>query len=383
MASQIILLLRLFSFLAFSSTISSYNILDFGAKKGGNVDCVEAVIRAWKMACNSLSSTANIYVPNGIFLISGVRFNGPCVNKKINFTINGTLMAPSGYTDSSEWITFDTVEGISINGGVFDGRGSELWDCKLRNEKCPRGATSLEFTNSKDIEIRRLTSIDSELFHIVIHRCDNVNLVGPKRSPNTDGIHVQMSTNVYIRNTRIKTGDDCISIGPGTSALWIERVICGPGHGISIGSLGKDEGLKEGGVQNVTVQIIEFVGSENGLRIKTWGSNVEGYVRGIIFKHVVMNNVMNPIIIDQNYCPHNQNCPHKDSGIQISDVEYKNIEGTSASPIAIKLDCSPTNPCKGLGMSNIKLTYKERPAKSFCKYASGHSSGLMIPPSCL
>ncbi|KAI0530597.1 hypothetical protein KFK09_000142 [Dendrobium nobile] len=343
------------------------------------------------MACNSPSSTANIYVPNGIFLISEVRFNGPCLNKKINFMINGTLMAPLGYTDSSEWITFDTVEGISINGGVFDGRGSKLWDCKLRNGKCPRGATSLEFTNSKDIEIRRLTSIDSELFHIAIHRCDNVNLdglniVGPKWSPNTDGIHVQMSTNVNIRNTRIKTGDDCISIGPGTSALWIDRVVCGPGHGISIGSLGKDEGLeglKEEGVHNVTVQIIQFVGSDNGLRIKTWGSNVEGYVRGIIFKHVVMNNVMNPIIIDQNYCPHNQNCPHKDSSIQISDVEYRNIQGTSASPIAIKLDCSPTNPCKGLGMSNIKLTYKERPAKSFCNHASGHSSGLMIPPSCL
>ncbi|KAL0928285.1 hypothetical protein M5K25_000157 [Dendrobium thyrsiflorum] len=316
MASQITLLFYLLSFLSFSSTISSYNILNFGAKKGGNVDCVEAVIRAWKMACNSSSSPANIYIPDGVFLISGVRFNGPCVNKKINFMINGTLMAPSGYTDSSEWFTFDTVEGISINGGVFNGRGSKLWDCKLGDKKCPRGATSLEFTNSKDIEIRRLTSIDSELFHIVIHRCDNVNLdglniVGPKWSPNTDGIHVQMSTKVNIRNTRIKTGDDCISIGPGTSALWIERIICGPGHGISIGSLGKDEGLKEEGVHNVTVQNILFLGSDNGLRIKTWGSNVEGYVKGIIFKHVVMNNVMNPIIIDQNYCPHNEHCPGK------------------------------------------------------------------------
>jgi polygalacturonase len=51
-------------------------------------------------------------------------------------------------------------------------------------------------------------------------------------SPNTDGIHVQSSTGVTILNSRIGTGDDCVSIGPGTSNLWIENVACGPGHGI-------------------------------------------------------------------------------------------------------------------------------------------------------
>jgi polygalacturonase len=51
-------------------------------------------------------------------------------------------------------------------------------------------------------------------------------------SPNTDGIHVSSSTSVTILNSRIGTGDDCVSIGPGTSNLWIENVACGPGHGI-------------------------------------------------------------------------------------------------------------------------------------------------------
>ncbi|XP_020597449.1 polygalacturonase-like [Phalaenopsis equestris] len=375
-------------FLFFSSTTSSYNILDFGAKEGGKEDCVEAITEAWRMACNS-SSPSNIYVPHGLFLISKVKLYGPCRNKKMKFKINGTLMAPLGYTESSEWIAFDSVEGILISGGVLDGRGSSLWDCKLTSAKqCPRGATSLTFTNSRNIRIKRLTSIDSELFHIVIIRCCNMNLYGlnliaPKWSPNTDGIHVQMSTKVRIKKTRIETGDDCISVGPKTSSLWVESVVCGPGHGISIGSLGKAEGLKEEGVQNVTVQKIVFWGSDNGLRIKTWGSNIRGYVKGVIFKHVVMNNVRNPIIIDQNYCPHNQNCPRKDSRIQISDVKYRNIKGTSASPIAINFDCSPTNPCKELGMSNIKLTYKNQPAKSLCRHASGNCTGLMIPPSCL
>jgi len=35
-----------------------------------------------------------------------------------------------------------------------------------------------------------------------------------------------------VYDARISTGDDCISIGPGNSHIWIERVACGPGHGI-------------------------------------------------------------------------------------------------------------------------------------------------------
>ncbi|KAJ1398534.1 Pectin lyase fold/virulence factor [Sesbania bispinosa] len=53
-----------------------------------------------------------------------------------------------------------------------------------------------------------------------------------ENSPNTDGIHVQLSSNVTMLNFNIATDDDCISIGPGTTNLWIENIACGPGHGI-------------------------------------------------------------------------------------------------------------------------------------------------------
>jgi polygalacturonase len=96
---------------------------------------------------------------------------------------------------------------------------------------------SLEFSNSNNIAITGLASLNSQLFHIVIHGCQNVKVQGVRvsaagNSPNTDGIHVQSSTGVTILNCRIGTGDDCVSIGPGTSSLWIENVACGPGHGI-------------------------------------------------------------------------------------------------------------------------------------------------------
>lgn len=75
----------------------------------------------------------------------------------------------------------------------------------------------------------------------------------------------------------------------------------------SIGSLGKD--LQEPGVENVTVKTVTITGTQNGLRIKTWGRPSSGFVRNVLFQHVIMNNVQNPIVIDQNYCPDNENCP--------------------------------------------------------------------------
>ncbi|MBA0571117.1 hypothetical protein Golob_004708, partial [Gossypium lobatum] len=207
------------------------------------------------------------------------------------------------------------------------------------------------------------------MFHIAINGCQNVQIQGVKiiaagDSPNTDGIHVQLSTNVEIFNSSIKTGDDCISIGPGTKNLWIEQVTCGPGHGISIGSLAKD--LEEEGVQNVTVKKTIFSGTQNGLRIKSWARPSSGFVQGVRFIDSVMRNVQNPIVIDQNYCPHNENCPGQVSGIKIKDIKYENIRGTSSTPIAIKFDCSPKNPCTEISLRNVNLTYLDKDAQSFC-----------------
>ena len=78
-------------------------------------------------------------------------------------------------------------------------------------------------------------------------------------------------------------------------------------HICSIGSLGGE--LVEAGVQNVTVKNASFTGTQNGLRIKAWARPSSGFVKGVQFEDVTMRNVQNPIIIDQNYCPHNIDCP--------------------------------------------------------------------------
>ncbi|CAK7325998.1 unnamed protein product [Dovyalis caffra] len=91
--------------------------------------------------------------------------------------------------------------------------------------------------------------------------------------------------------------------------------------------------MEEPGVQNVSVKRTIFSGNTNGFRIKSWARHSTGFVQGVQFIGATMINVQNPIIIDQNYCPHNLNCPNQASGIQIGDVIYQGIRGTSATPI--------------------------------------------------
>ena len=156
---------------------------------------------------------------------------------------------------------------------------------------------------------------------------------------------------------------------------------------ISIGSLGKQEGMAVEAVQNVTVKTRWFTGTTNGLRIKTWGGSKRGFVRGVTFADATMSGVDNPIIIDQRYCPTTggAGCPGGSSSISISDVRYVGVRGSSATPVAVSFDCSRSNPCSGIRLQDVALTYRGRPAaaRSYCRNARGSTLGLVMPPSCL
>ena len=96
---------------------------------------------------------------------------------------------------------------------------------------------SITFNWANNIVVSGLTSINSQFSHLVINSCNNVvvqnvKLIAPDLSPNTDGIHVQTSTGVTIKGSTMQTGDDCISIGPGTNNLLMSNIKCGPGHGV-------------------------------------------------------------------------------------------------------------------------------------------------------
>ncbi|KAK9200496.1 hypothetical protein WN944_015694 [Citrus x changshan-huyou] len=155
---------------------------------------------------------------------------------------------------------------------------------------------SIGFSNSNNIAINGLTSLNSQMYHIVFNGCNNVKLQGVKvlasgNSPSTDGIHFQLSSGVTILNTRISTGDD--------SLLALEPTIYGS-------------------KMLHVVLAMESVKNCDIYRHSKWAKNkVMGETKqwfcqkNFLFQHAVMKNVQNPIIIDQNYCPDNEGCPGK------------------------------------------------------------------------
>lgn len=125
--------------------------------------------------------------------------------------------------------------------------------------------------------------------------------------------------------------------------------------------------------------------SDNGVRIKTWQGG-SGAVSGITFSNIHMDNVRNPIIIDQFYCS-TKDCANKTSAVFVSDILYENIKGTYniRSP-PMHFGCSDSVPCTNLTFSDVELL----PAQGdivqdpFCWNAYGELQTLTIPPvSCL
>lgn len=121
---------------------ADYNVISFGAKPDGNTDATQAFLKAWALACDSVTATT-IYIPKGRFLLRETVFRGPCKNK-ITFQIDGTLVAPLDFRalgNSGYWILFIKVNGIAVYGGRLDARGAGFWDCRRSGKSCPVGAT--------------------------------------------------------------------------------------------------------------------------------------------------------------------------------------------------------------------------------------------------
>ena len=119
----------------------------------------------------------------------------------------------------------------------------------------------VRFYSSFNVTVRNIRISNSPQCHLKFDssggiKVRNVTISSPGDSPNTDGIHVGDSTNVTISGATIGTGDDCISIGPGSRTIRVHGVRCGPGHGISVGSLGRypgEEDVRRLRVANCTI----------------------------------------------------------------------------------------------------------------------------------
>ncbi|GLJ40545.1 hypothetical protein SUGI_0836460 [Cryptomeria japonica] len=375
-----------------------FNVQYYGAVGDGVTDDTEAFQLAWQAACEVESAV--VEVPQGYsFMIQSTIFSGPCKGG-LSFQVDGVLLAPDGpdcWNENSSklnWIVFYKLQNFTLQGkGLIDGNGQKWWDLPCKPHKGPNGTTlpgpcesptAIKFFDSSNVTLRDLRIRNSPQMHLRFDYSksvviDNIIINTPALSPNTDGIHVSGSQSVGIYNSAISTGDDCISIVSGAANVDIRNVTCGPSHGISIGGLGNHN--SQGCVCNISVSDVVILNSDNGLRIKTWQGGL-GSVSGVTFDNVYVENVRNPIIIDQFYC-FSKGCHNATMAVYVSDIAYRGIRGTyDVKSPAMHFACSDTIPCTNITLANIELlpAQGQMIENPFCWNAYGSTQTLIIPP---
>jgi polygalacturonase len=383
-----------------ASSQAVFSLDRYGARGDGTHDDAPALAKAWNAACSS-SQPATVLVPRGkLYLLRLITLAGPCKSSSVAVSVQGTLVASPNRADWSDedrrhWVVFRGVDGLTVDGGgAIDGNGETWWknSCKVNKARpCKEAPTALSFHYCNNLRVEGLRIVNSQQIHMSVEDCTDVlltrlSITAPRTSPNTDGIHITRSKDVQVTNCEIKTGDDCVSIENGTHNLRVYKVVCGPGHGISIGSLGDDSSRAE--VSGITVDSVQLHGTTNGARIKTYQGG-SGFAEGITFQNMVVHGVENPIIIDQNYCDKAEPCQASSSAVEVSNVVFKNIRGTTATKDAIKLQCSESVPCHGVTLQDIDLKLvagignkQGATTESTCQNAEWRRLGTVLPQPC-
>ncbi|CAM8958144.1 unnamed protein product [Rhodiola kirilowii] len=339
---------------------STFDVTSYGAKGDGQTNDVQAFMKAWEQVCSSTENNPVLVIPKGKnFMLSAIEFKGPCKASSVSVSVLGNVVSSPNKNDwksCTDWISFADINNLQVQGsGLIDGNGKKWWSNELN---CGKRPTNLALNGCTNVALSGIQSKDSARNHLSVSNCNGatisgITLTAPDESPNTDGIDIASSKDVIVKDSHIGSGDDCIAINNNCNNIEIANIKCGPGHGISVGSLGRDGETAQ--VEGVYVHDCTLTGTTNGARIKTWKGG-KGYARKITFENINLVNVKRPIIIDQNYVDKHHKPSNGGGSVEISDVKFTNFKGTCEDTDAITLECSAGSGCRNVELTNVKIT---------------------------
>ncbi|CAM8952417.1 unnamed protein product [Rhodiola kirilowii] len=370
-----------------SANRAIFDVMSYGAKGDGITNDAPAFLKAWKDVCSSKENHPVLLIPaRKSFVLSSIEFKGPCTALSVGVSVSGNVLSSTNKMDwktCQDWISFTEIANLEVHGsGIIDGNGAKWWKDEL---SCGKRPTNFALNRCINASLRGIHSKDSARNHISVAHCkgvtiSHITITAPADSPNTDGIDISSSTHVTVTDSHIGSGDDCIAINNHCNNINITKIVCGPGHGISVGSLGKGGEVAE--VEDIYVHNCTLVGTANGARVKTWKVG-KGYARRITYSDIILKNVRRPIIIDQTYV--NRYQKPRGSSVAISDVKFLKFEGTCQKNDAITLKCNDLGPgCIDIEISDVTITSATRsPVKATCQNAHGRSMRTQPKVTCL
>lgn len=267
-------------------------------------------------------------------------------------------------------------QNVKILGGELDGNGQAWYDENQNQSNQPGRPIALTIFDSQHVLVDGLTFTQPQFWAaFVSHSFDvimrNINVSAISHSQwntvNTDGADTWNSDRIVLENWNVKSGDDCIAAKGNTTNLYVRNVTCHGGNGMTIGSVGQYPKTPDY-VEHVLFEDITVTDAFNAAFIKTWqgvpvdnstngdaGGGGKGYVRNIEFRNFTITRVALPIQITQCIYSEARRTDCETSKIVISDITWKDFEGTTTFNIASSLHCAFGHPCSGIVFDNIKL----------------------------
>ena len=389
---------------------SFLSVKDFGAAGDGLRDDTPSFSAA--VACAGEGST--IYVPAGdyrikpVFLKSGITLwldKGARLVGETDRTKYPVLPAVAGEGKSRR--NFGTWQGEEANcfasmltaigcrdvavigEGVIDGNAQNSdWYVNHRVMRIAWRPRGVFFNRCENVLMQGVTVRDTPSWNVHPYFCKNVKLYNLSlynipSMPTTDGIDPDCCEGVDIAGVNISVGDDCIAIKSGTLELArryktpcrdikITDCLMECGHGgVVFGS------ESSGGIENVHVERCIFRGTERGFRIKTRrGRGRVGEISGVVFKNIVMQDVITPFVINMYYNMGDQTghteyawttekLPVDELTPLVGDFEFSDMKCTGVCCCAGAFYGLPEEPIKRIKLKNVSFEFNRDCQPSF------------------
>ncbi len=263
-------------------------------------------------AINAASTTnggagATVEIPGGTYpYLCGPINMANNVNLQIDTNATLKMLPYANWPGTTTFINCGGISNFEITGfGTIDGSATTAdWWNGLATSSRPY---LIYVTGSQQMLFQDITVINPPKMHFAFKSGGGnitflrVHINTSGTSPNTDGIDLT-GTNCLVQDCTINAGDDNIALGTSSSGVPSADILVtncnfGTGHGLSIGS------NTQGGVSNLTVINCSFVGTDNGIRMKSDNATSGGGGEGGIAQNLYYcsNRMVNikyaPIII--------------------------------------------------------------------------------------
>jgi polygalacturonase len=295
-----------------SFDVAVVNVKHHGATGSGEKLDTEAVQKAID-ACHD-NGGGTVYFPNGIYRVGTIVLKS---NVTLHLEAGAKILGSTdlrdyrplklrpeeeakieGQTKKEDFgalhlIYAQKAKNIGITGrGVIDGSGRAFWDKDFKPLDRPN--QMIEFEACEAVTVSGVTLQNAPFWTLHLLSCshvriDGISIINPRQGPNTDGIDVNSSSNVFISNVYVETGDDAL--------CFKSRFADEP-------------------VQNVTVTNCVLISDDSAIK---FGTRSSGDMRNITVSNCVIRNSTNGIAFFM-----------KDGG-HFYDIQFSNLSIESAS----------------------------------------------------